>query len=94
MEMPGSEKIIDSQEHLLARELLAFYDELTALNACSAFVMQALASALMSEEGLDERATTGAMLCAQWLNNRSMAVEQRLKTIQARVHASTGSDAS
>ena len=77
-----------------ALELLQFYDDLTELNACNAFIMQALASALVSGDGLDERATTGAMLCARWMNDRSMELEQRLKTIQARVHASASSGSS
>ena len=48
-----------AQQQWLARELLQFYDELTALHACSVFVMQALASMLAKGEGLDERSATG-----------------------------------
>ena len=53
--MPSPEKNADSQTDLPANELLKLYDELTALNACSAFVMQALAAALVNGGGLDER---------------------------------------
>ena len=70
-----------AQQQQLARELLQFYDELTALHACNAFVMQALASTLIKGEGLDERSATGAMFCAQWLNDCSADLEQKLKYI-------------
>ena len=53
--MPSPEKNADSQTDLPANELLKLYDELTALNACSSFVMQALAAALVNGGGLDER---------------------------------------
>jgi hypothetical protein len=75
-----------AQPQSLARELLQFYDELTALNACSAFVMQALASALASGCGLDERSATGAVFCAQWLNDRTAEMELKLKHILSEVH--------
>ena len=42
-----------------ASKLLGLYDELTAVHASSAFVMQALASALVNGGGLDERSATG-----------------------------------
>ena len=77
-----------AQPQSLARELLQFYDELTALNACSAFVMQALASALANGGGLDERSATGAVFCAQWLNDRTAELEQQLKKILAHAQAS------
>lgn len=67
----------------LARELLEFYDDLTALNACNAFVTQALAAALMKGDGLDERSATGAVFCVQWLNDRAAELEQQIKKIQA-----------
>lgn len=72
-----------------ARELLKMYDELTALNACNAFVMQALAAALTHGGGLDERSATGAVFCAQWLNDRTVEMEQQLKEIVSRAYAST-----
>ena len=83
-----------AQQQWLARELLQFYDELTALHACSAFVMQALASTLAKGEGLDERSATGAVFCAQWLNDRTTEQEQKLKNILSKTQASTTTVAS
>ena len=77
-----------AQPQSLSRELLQFYDELTVLNACSAFVMQALASALANGGGLDERSATGAVFCAQWLNDRTAELEHQLKKILAHAQAS------
>ena len=70
---------------------LELYDELTELNACGAFVTQALAAALLKGGGLDERSATGAVFCAQWLNDRTAGLEQEVKKIQARagVHEKT-----
>ncbi len=76
---------------LPARELLKFYDELTALHACNAFVMQALAAVLVNGGGLDERSATGAVFCTQWLNDRTAELEQQLKNIVSRAYASTTS---
>lgn len=81
-----------TQQGSLARELLGFYDELTALNACSAFVAQALASALANGGGLDERSATGAVYCAQWLNDRTAELERRFKKILSQARASTNRD--
>ena len=78
----------------LARELLQFYDELTALHAGNAFVMQALASALVKGECLDERSATGAVFCAQWLNDRTVELEQQIKNILSQAQASTTTAAS
>lgn len=64
-----------------ARELLRLYDELTALHAASTFVIQALAAAQVYGGGLDERSATGAIFCAQWLNERAEALEGELKEI-------------
>lgn len=64
-----------------ARELLRLYDELTALHAANAFVMQALAAAQVYGGGLDERSATGAVFCAQWLNDRAVELERRLKGV-------------
>jgi len=74
---------------LPARELLQLYDELTALHACNAFVMQALAAALANGGGLDERSATGAMFCAQWLNDRTAELEQQLKNVVSQAYTAT-----
>ncbi len=87
--MPSSAKTVDKRTNLPAPELLRLYDELTELHACSAFVMQALAAALVSAGGLDERSATGAVFCAQWLNDRTVEMEQQLKEIVSRAYAST-----
>jgi hypothetical protein len=87
--MPSPERTVDSQTDLPARELLKLYDELTALHACSAFVMQALAAALTHGDGLDERSATGAAFCAQWLNDRTAELERQLKNIVSQAYAST-----
>jgi hypothetical protein len=73
---------MDKEMNSLARELLALYDELTALNACNAFILQALATALANGGGVDERSGTGAMFCVQWLNDRTAELEQGMKKIQ------------
>lgn len=86
--MSSSEKDVNSQKETSASELLKLYDELTALNACSAFVMQALATALVHGGGLDERSATGGVFCAQWLNERTVEIEQQLKDIVARTYGS------
>ncbi len=87
--MPSPKKKADSQKDLPARELLKLYDELTALHACSAFVMQALAAVLANGGGLDERSATGAVFCTQWLNDRTAELEQQLKNIVSQAYAST-----
>jgi hypothetical protein len=87
--MPSPEKNVDSQTDLPVRELLKLYDELTALHACSAFVMQALAAALVNGDGLDERSATGAVFCAQWLNDRTAELERQLKHIVSQAYAAT-----
>lgn len=83
-----------AQQQRLGRELLHFYDELTALNACNAFVMQVLASPLVKGEGLDEHSAIGAVFCAQWLNDRTTELEQSLKQILSKFQVFTGSVAS
>jgi len=80
--MAGLDKLA-AQPRSLARELLEYYDDVTAHNAYSAFVMQALASALANGDGLDERSATGAVFCAQWLNDRTAELEQQLKKLLA-----------
>ena len=87
--MPSPEKIVDSQTDSPARELLKLYDELTALHTASAFVMQALAAALVNGGGLDERSATGAVFCTQWLNDRTEELEKQLKNIVSQAYAST-----
>lgn len=87
-------KRMTAQQQWLKRELLQFYDELTALNACNAFVMQALASTLAKDEGLDERLATGAVFCVQWINDCTTELEQSLKQILSKSQEFTGSDTS
>lgn len=87
--MRSPEKDVDRQTDLSACEMLALYDELTALNACSAFVMQALAAALAGGGGLDERSATGAVFCAQWVNDRTVEVERQFRSIVSRAYNST-----
>jgi hypothetical protein len=65
----------------LARELLRFFGELTELHAGSAFVMQALASALVHGEGRDDPSATGAVFCVRWLEDRVTERERQLKDI-------------
>jgi len=89
--MPTPEKTVGSQTDFPARELLKMYDELTALNACNAFVMQALAAALVNGGGLDERSATGAVFCTQWLNDRTAELEQQLKNIVSQAYEKFGS---
>ena len=80
--MPKSKKATQSRgASVLTREILEFRDELGALNACNAFVFQALAGAAADGEGLGRRAATGAMLCTQWLADRADELERRLKKI-------------
>ena len=71
---------------LLERELLNFYDEFTAQNACVLFAMQAFVAALASADGADKRSTTGAMFWVQRLYDRTLALEQRLKNIRQQAH--------
>lgn len=87
--MTSPERNADSQTDFPAHELLKLYDELTALNACNAFVTQALAAALLNGGGLDERSATGGVLCAQWLNERTAVLERQLKNIVSQAYAST-----
>lgn len=87
--MFNPESKVDSQTGLPAHELLKLYDELTALHAGSAFVMQALATALINGGGLDERSATGGVFCAQWLNDRTVELERQLKHVVAQAYAST-----
>ena len=87
--MPSLEENAGTQTDLPARELLALYDELTALNACNAFVMQALAAALAGGGGLDERSATGAVFCAQWVNDRTVEFERQFRSIVSRAYNST-----
>jgi hypothetical protein len=86
--MPSSAKTVDNQTNLPASELLRLYDELTALHACSAFVMQALAATLVGGGGLDERSATGAVFCTQWLNDRTEELERQIKSIVSQACAS------
>lgn len=90
--MTSLAKPVDKRPILPATEaskLLGLYDELTAVHASSAFVMQALAAALLNGGGLDERSATGAVFCVQWLNERTVELERQLKNIVAQAYAST-----
>ena len=82
--MPKPRELSHGKADSLARDLLEFRDEFNALNACNAFILQALAGAMVSEDGMNSRAATGAVLCAQWLDDRAVELEQRLKKIQDR----------
>lgn len=77
----------DTPSDLLARELLQLYDDLTALNACTAFILEAFAEALARGNGADSRSANGAMFCVQWLSDRTIDIERRLKGIQRKAHA-------
>ena len=79
--MPKPQEAVDGKMNSVARELLEFRDELSTLNACNAFILQALAGAMMNGDGMDSRSATGGMFCAQWLNDRAVELEQRLKKI-------------
>ena len=72
--------------NLLESELLNFYDEYTAQNACILFAMQAFVAALASAEGTDQRSTTGAMFWVQRLNDRTLDLEQHLRNIRQQAH--------
>ena len=87
--MPMPREIVQNPMGSLARELLVFHDDLTAFHACNAFMLQALATALANGSGVDERTATGAMFCAQWLNDQSAELDQRLKKIRAHTRVAT-----
>lgn len=92
--MPKLRRRSNGKTGSLARDLLEFRDELNALNACNAFVLQALAGAMESGEAMTSRAATGAMLCAQWLGDRAAELERRLKNIQDRTIPARGPEKS
>ena len=83
--MPKSRTKPDTRLDLLARDLLQLYDDLSALNACTAFVLQAL----VRGDGTNSRSAEGAMFCTQWLSDRTIELERRLKGIQRKVHSAT-----
>lgn len=85
--MPKQRKRSQEKVNSVARDLLEFRDELNALSACNAFVQEALAGAMEGGQGMSSRAATGAMFCAQWLDDRAIELERRLKNIQDRVRA-------
>lgn len=72
----------------LAAELLQLYDDLTAVNASTAFVLHALSSALEDHALPSSRATVGGVFCVQWLNDRMQVLEKQLRDIRKR--AATG----
>jgi hypothetical protein len=83
--MPKPHQTADNPVDALSRDLLNFYDELTAVHASIAFVMQALASSTESGEPANNRSAMGATFCVEWLNDRTIELEQALKKI--RLHA-------
>jgi hypothetical protein len=58
---------------------------MSTLNARNTFVLRALADAMLRGEGMDARSATGATFCAQWLDERAVGLERRLKSIHERV---------
>jgi hypothetical protein len=66
------------------RELLDFYDDLTATSAAAAFLMQSLATSMRSGEVSDPRTATGATFCVEWVNGRLRELDERLRAIRAR----------
>lgn len=82
--MPGQQKLADKGADSLKADLLALRDELSALNACTAFVLESLSDALSDREGSGGRSATGAALCVEWLGDRAIELERRLKSIHER----------
>jgi hypothetical protein len=82
--MPKSQERRTNKITSPAGELLEFRDELSALNACNAFVLRALTDAMLRGEGMDSRSATGAAFCVQWLDDRAVDLERRLKNIHER----------
>ena len=80
--MPDPNEIHNERMHSLARELLLLYDEFSEQNAGVLFVMQALAAALAKEDGPDERLALGAAFCVQLMNDRTLDLQRRLKSMQ------------
>lgn len=68
----------------LAVELLQLYDDLTAVNASTAFVLHALSSALEDHALPSSRATVGGVFCVHWLNDRMQVLEKQLRNIRKR----------
>jgi hypothetical protein len=67
-----------------ATDLLTFYDDLTELNACTAFVLRSCAAAMAGEGGMAARSAEGAVFCSQRLIDRAVELELRLKKIGER----------
>jgi hypothetical protein len=72
-----------------ARELLEFYDQFSELNACCAFVLQAAVRIVDDGEITDRRSATGAIYCAQWLEDRMAELEQNLRRIERKAFAAS-----
>jgi hypothetical protein len=70
-----------------ARELLEFYDQFSELNACCAFVLQAAVRIVEDGEVTDRRSATGAIYCAQWLQDRMAELERKLRVLERRAYA-------
>ena len=67
---------------LLAHELLDFYDEVTAHNAATLFLLQALAAKVEEEGTRGKRFTYGASICVQRLADEATRLEKRLTQIR------------
>lgn len=85
--MPKPHRPNGKQRDALAGELLNFYDDLTALNATTTFVLGALAAAVEGEAPPQRRAASGAVFCVGWLNDRAQELERRLREIRVRAGA-------
>lgn len=72
-----------------ARELLEFYDQFSELNACCAFVLQAAVRIVEDGEITDRRSATGAIYCAQWLEDRMAELERNLRKIERQAFAAS-----
>ena len=86
--MPKSATKVKSTKKHLDGELLDFYDDLTAVNAGMAFVLQAFAIAMQSGEPTDHRTASGATFCVDLLNKRTLELEQQMAGIRSRLSKS------
>jgi hypothetical protein len=82
--MPKPHPPKQSPTESFATELLAFYDDLTELNACTAFVLRSCAAAMAAEGGAAAQSAEGAVFCSQRLIDRASELEVRLKKIRER----------
>lgn len=68
----------------LKADLLDYYDDLTALHAAIAFVLESLTAIIQNTGSHHVRAATGAVFCVEWLNTRMEELDNRLKEIRLR----------